>query len=151
MNEIVNVFDFNFVSPIGHNLPITDRKGLANAFRTNHLLSTHEFYPETRIQQMRSPDGIPTPVFICCDELAYLSSHDQLGSLKPVNFSTVTKDYNLWYCFSVSTSPLFRRFPYSGSTNLNRSLPYPSRCKCLPTSYCIWCTKSHAKPCLPQK
>ena len=42
MNEIVNVFDFNFVSPIGHNLPITDRKGVTNAFRTNHFLSAHE-------------------------------------------------------------------------------------------------------------
>src|SRR4030067_1377028 len=55
MNEIVNVFDFNFVSQIGHNLPISDRKGVTNAFRANHFLSAHELFPETRIQQMRSP------------------------------------------------------------------------------------------------
>src|SRR4030067_34530 len=55
MNEIVNVFDFNFVSQIGHNLPISDRKGVTNAFRANHFLSAHELFPEARIQQMRSP------------------------------------------------------------------------------------------------
>src|SRR5512143_1213292 len=55
MNEIVNVFDFNFFSPIGHNLPITDREGVANAFRANHFLSAHELSPQTRIQQVRSP------------------------------------------------------------------------------------------------
>ena len=55
MNKIVNVFDFNFVSSIGHNFPITDRKGVTNAFRTNHFLSTHEVFPKTRIQQMCSP------------------------------------------------------------------------------------------------
>jgi len=55
MNEIVNVFDFNSVPPIGHNFPITDRKGMTNAFRANHFFSTHELFPETRIQQMRSP------------------------------------------------------------------------------------------------
>jgi len=55
MNEIVNVFDFNFVSPIGHNSPITDREGVTNAFRANHFLSAYELFPQIRIQQMRSP------------------------------------------------------------------------------------------------
>jgi len=32
---IVNSFDFNFFFPIGHNPPISDRKGVANALRTN--------------------------------------------------------------------------------------------------------------------
>ncbi|OGP64226.1 MAG: hypothetical protein A2169_11775 [Deltaproteobacteria bacterium RBG_13_47_9] len=55
MKEIVNVFDFNFVSPIGHNFPIKDRKGMINAFRTNHFLSAHEFFPKTRIQECSFP------------------------------------------------------------------------------------------------
>src|SRR4030043_1470659 len=55
MNEIVNVFDFNFFSPIGHNLPITDRKGVTKAFRTNHFFSVNELSSETRIQQLCSP------------------------------------------------------------------------------------------------
>jgi len=54
----VNVFDFNFFFPIGHNLPITDRKGMANALRTNHFLSVNELSSQTRIQQMRSPISI---------------------------------------------------------------------------------------------
>src|SRR5512136_2747063 len=55
MSEIVNIFDFNFGSPIGHNFPIPDRKGVTNAFRANHFLSAHELFPRIRIQQMRSP------------------------------------------------------------------------------------------------
>ena len=61
INEIVNVFDFNFFSPIGHNLPITDRKGVTNAFRTNHFFSANELFPETRIQQMCSSVSRRTP------------------------------------------------------------------------------------------
>ena len=62
MNEIVNVFDFKFDSSIGHNLPITDRKGMTDAFRTNHFLSADEFFAQARIQQMRSAisRGIPS-------------------------------------------------------------------------------------------
>jgi hypothetical protein len=52
---IVNVFDFNFFSPIGHNPPITDRKGVTNVLRTNHFLAVDELSSETRIQQMCSP------------------------------------------------------------------------------------------------
>jgi len=52
---IVNVFDFNFFSPIGHNPPITNRKGVTNALWANHFLSVNELSSETRIQQMRSP------------------------------------------------------------------------------------------------
>lgn len=55
INVVVNVFDFNFFSPIGHNLPITDRKGVASALRANHFLSVDELFPETRIRQMSSP------------------------------------------------------------------------------------------------
>lgn len=61
MNEIVNVFDFNFFAPIGHNSPITDRKGVANAFRANHFFSGNEFFPATRIQPMCSSVSRRTP------------------------------------------------------------------------------------------
>src|SRR4030042_4167347 len=55
INVIVNVFDFNFFSPIGHNPPIKDRKGVANVLRTNYFLAVDELSSETRIQQMCSP------------------------------------------------------------------------------------------------
>src|SRR4030042_743295 len=55
INVIVNVFDFNFFSPIGHNPPIIDRKGVTNALRTNYFLPVDELSSETRIQQMCSP------------------------------------------------------------------------------------------------
>src|SRR4030067_1219180 len=61
INVIVNVFDFNFFSPIGHNPPITDRKGVANALRANYFFPVDEFSSETRIQQMRSPVSRRTP------------------------------------------------------------------------------------------
>src|SRR4030042_1605854 len=54
INVIVNVFDFNFFSPIGHNPPITDRKGVTNALRTNYFLPVDELSSRTGIQQMRS-------------------------------------------------------------------------------------------------
>ena len=57
----MNVFDFNFFSPIGHNPPITDRKGVTNALRANHFLSVNELSSETRIQQMCSPVSRRTP------------------------------------------------------------------------------------------
>ncbi len=53
MNKIVNVVDFNFFFLIGHNPPITDRKGMANALRTNYLLSVDELSSQTRIQPVR--------------------------------------------------------------------------------------------------
>ena len=47
------VFDFKMLN-FGHNLPIPDRKGVASAHRTNHLLSAYGFHSETRVQQMCS-------------------------------------------------------------------------------------------------
>src|SRR4030042_210313 len=54
MNVIVNSFDFNFFFPIGHNPPISDRKGVANALRTNYFSPVDELSSRTGIQQMRS-------------------------------------------------------------------------------------------------
>jgi len=51
---IVNSFDFNFFFPIGHNPPISDRKGVANALRTNCFSPVDELSSRTGIQQMRS-------------------------------------------------------------------------------------------------
>ena len=51
----MNVFDFNFFAPIGHNPPIPDRKGATNAIRADRILRVDEFFPKVRIQQMRSP------------------------------------------------------------------------------------------------
>jgi hypothetical protein len=45
MNEIVNVFDLDVFSLIGHNFPITEMKDLANPYRTNQLFSDHELSP----------------------------------------------------------------------------------------------------------
>src|SRR4030067_641696 len=61
INVIVNVFDFNFFSPIVHNPPITYRKGVTNALRANYFFPVDEFSSETRIQQMRSPVSRRTP------------------------------------------------------------------------------------------
>jgi hypothetical protein len=45
INVIVNSFDFNFFFPIGHNPPISDRKGVANALRTNYFSQLMNFLP----------------------------------------------------------------------------------------------------------
>src|SRR4030043_1709618 len=88
MNEIVNVFDFNFVSPIGHNFPITDRKGMANALRTDHFLSTNELFPKTRIQQMRSPVSRRTP-----DSKIFVFGSIPLHDLRPTDLSRESSRY----------------------------------------------------------
>jgi hypothetical protein len=84
----VNVFDFNFFFPIGHNLPITDRKGMANALRTNHFLSVNELSSQTRIQQMRSPISRRT-----LDSKLFVFRSIPLHGLRPTDLSGESSRY----------------------------------------------------------
>ena len=82
INMIVNVFDFNFFSLIGHNPPIANRKGMADALRTNYLLSVDEFSSKTRFQPMRFPISRRIP----CSKLFVLRSIP-LHGFRPADLS----------------------------------------------------------------